>query len=98
MLQLQRCGVQKIPGKRKGSLPTAKLAMGTIQHIPDNRMSKRGQMHANLMGASGVDLYVQQAKFPERRIDLLLHLIMADGFPSTRPPRGHTGAAHPVAA
>src|SRR5206468_12589702 len=46
----------------------------------------------------GVDLYFQQAEFPERRIDLSLHRVMADGFPSTRPPRGHTGTAHPVAA
>src|SRR5216684_1440325 len=55
-------------------------------------------MYSNLVRPSGVDLHLQPAEFSVRRIQLSLHRVMADRFPSPRPPRGHAGAPHPVAA
>src|SRR5690242_3766283 len=55
-------------------------------------------MHSDLVRAPRIDLYLKQTKFPVGRIQLSLHRVMADSFPSAWTARRHASAVNTVAA
>src|SRR5437764_5107443 len=98
MLEPNRRSVQKI--SPQGNLPGFRfdLAWRAVQPIPNHRMTKRRKMHADLVGAPGIDLHFQQTELAIRRFDSLLHRVMRNRLSPGRSSRGHADAPHSIAA
>src|SRR3982750_2039612 len=61
-------------------------------------MPQRGHVHPDLVGAAGVDFYLQKREFTVCTLDLLCDFVVRDGISATVSSRGHTGPFDPVAA
>src|SRR5690242_7595498 len=98
MNELQRSGMQEVP--RQGSRARARpqFARCTVESVADDGMTDGGEMNANLMSASGIDLQFEQTELAEGGIKFLADGVVGDGFAPSAAPGGHAGSAHNVAA
>jgi len=94
MGKLERCGVQEIALQGE----VADLFWRAIENIANNGMSDRGQVHADLVGASGLDLEFEQRKFAVIGVQLTSNRVVGDSASATAAAGGHASAAEKVTA
>ena len=77
----------------------SELRRSTVHRIADNWMADGGHVHADLVGAAGLNADTHKREFAEARIEATNNFIVGDGGASVVcRAGGHTGAAHRIAA
>jgi len=94
MGKLERCGVQVIALQDE----VVDLFWRAVENIANNRMSDRGQVHADLVGTSGLDLEFEQGKFAVIGVQLTSNGVVGDSASATAAAGGHASAAEKVPA
>ncbi len=72
MADLQRLGVQEIPGERnRWLIAGSQFPRRPVQRIANHRMTQGGEVDANLVSTASVNLDFHSRELSERRFDTL---------------------------
>jgi hypothetical protein len=73
-------------------------ARSAVERVADDRVAERLHVHANLVGAAGLNAHLEQSEPAVGAFDSLEHLPVRDRGAAAGAARGHAGAADDIAA